>query len=122
MEEIIATMTPGQTFLVFLGTLLILANFINTVGSAVEKIAKAKKAAQAPNAEQDRQLKELQEWRKEVDRKLANDKNQLADIQDGLQAVFQGQLAMLDHCLDGNNVKQMQDAKTVLQHHLITHK
>lgn len=114
--------TPGEIVAFVLCLVLAVAGFVNTVGSALEKIAKAKKAAQAPNEEQDRQLKELQEWRKEVDRKLANDKNQLADIQDGLQAVFQGQLAMLDHCLDGNNVKQMQDAKTVLQHHLITHK
>ena len=115
-------LSPGEIIAFACCLVLAVAGFINTVGSALEKIAKAKKAAQAPNAEQDRQLKELQEWRKEVDRKLNNDKEQLAAIQDGLQAVFQGQLAMLDHCLDGNNVKQMQDAKAVLQHHLITHK
>ena len=114
--------TPGEIFAFACCLVLAVAGFINTVGSAVEKIAKARKAAQAPNEEQDRQLKELQEWRKEVDRKLNNDKDQLDAIQDGLQAIFQGQLAMLDHCLDGNNVKQMQDAKAALQHHLITHK
>jgi septal ring factor EnvC (AmiA/AmiB activator) len=114
--------TPGEIFVFALCLVLAAASFINTVGSALEKIAKAKKAAQAPNEEQDRQLKELQEWRKDVDRKLNSDKAQLDAIQDGLQAIFQGQLAMLDHCLDGNNVKQMQDAKTALQHHLITHK
>ena len=115
-------LTPGQIVALVCGLILAAAGAVNTLGSAAEKIAKAWRAAKAPNDEQDRQLKELQEWRKEVDRKLASDKTQLSDIQDGLQAVFQGQLAMLDHCLDGNNIKQMQDAKTVLQHHLITHK
>ena len=114
--------TPGEIVAFTLCLVLAMAGFINTVGSALEKIAKAKKAAQAPNEEQDRQLKELQEWRKEVDRKLNNDKAKLSEIKDGLQAIFQGQLALLDHGLDGNNVQQMQAAKTVLQHHLITHK
>lgn len=114
--------TPGEIVAFVLCLVLAAAGAINTVGSAVEKIAKAKKAAQAPNAEQDRRLQELEEWRKEVDRKLSNDKEQLAAIRDGLQAIYQGQLALLDHGLDGNNVEQMQNAKTVLQHHLITHK
>ena len=115
-------LTPGEIFAIVCGLVLAAAGAINTVGSAVEKIAKARKAAQAPNEEQDRQLRELQEWRKEVDRKLRDDKKQLDAIQDGLQAIYQGQLALLDHGLDGNNVEQMQNAKTVLQHHLITHK
>lgn len=122
-------LTPGEIFALLCGLLLAAAGAINTVGSALEKIAKARKAAQAPNEEQNRQLKELQEWRqemeewrKEVVRKLTSDKAELSEIKDGLQAIFQGQLALLDHGLDGNNIEQMQNAKTVLQHHLITHK
>ena len=122
-------LTPGEIFAILCGLLLAAAGAINTVGSAVEKIAKARKAAQAPNEEQNRQLRELQEWRmemekwrEEVGRKLTSDKAELSEIKDGLQAIFQGQLALLDHGLDGNNVEQMQNAKTVLQHHLITHK
>ena len=122
-------LTPGEIFALVCGLVLAAAGAVNTVGSAVEKIAKARKAAQAPNEEQNRRITELEEWRKEtaewrkeVNRKLRDDKEQLDAIQDGLQAIYQGQLALLDHGLDGNNVKQMQDAKTVLQHHLITHK
>ena len=92
------------------------------LGNASDRIAKAWRAAKAPNDEQNARLDALEKWREDVDRKLNSDKAQLDAIQDGLQAIFQGQLAMLDHCLDGNNVKQMQDAKTALQHHLITHK
>lgn len=112
-------LTPGEIFLVVVGALLALATFINTVGSAMEKIAKARKAAQAPNDKQDERLKELEEWRKEVDRKLNNDNEQLKNIHEGLRASYQAQLALLDHGIDGNNIKQMQDAKVVLQKHLI---
>lgn len=115
-------MTPGEIFVIVCGLLLAAAGFVNTVGGAMEKIAKARKIAQAPNAEQDRRLSDLEEWRKEVDRKLANDNDKLEEINDGLRAIYQGQLALLDHGIDGNNIKQMKDAKEVLQHHLINHK
>ena len=92
------------------------------LGNASDRIAKAWRAAKAPNDEQNARLDDLEQRMGEAEKKLSNDKDQLNAIQDGLQAIFQGQLAMLDHCLDGNNIKQMQDAKAALQHHLITHK
>lgn len=110
--------TPGEIWTVVAWV----AAAIVLLGNAADRIAKAWRAAKAPNDTQNRRLDELESWRKVVDRKLDSDKVQLDAIQDGLQAIFQGQLAMLDHCLDGNNVKQMQDAKAALQHHLITHK
>ncbi len=115
-------LTPGEIVVLIIGGLLALAGFINTVGSAAEKIAKAVSAAKAPNAHQDERLDALEEWRKEVDRKLNNDKEQLDEIHAGLQASYQAQLALLDHGIDGNNIKQMQDAKQVLQQHLISKK
>lgn len=89
------------------------------LANAAEKIAKAVQAARAPNVKQDERLKDLEEWRKEVDRKLSSDKLQLAEIHEGLRASYQAQLALLDHGIDGNNIKQMQDAKEALQQHLI---
>jgi hypothetical protein len=92
------------------------------LGNASDRIAKAWRAAKAPNDEQNARLDNLEHRMDVAEKKLSNDKAQLDAIQDGLQAIYQGQLAMLDHCLDGNNIKQMQDAKAALQHHLITHK
>lgn len=122
-------LTPGEIFALLCGLVLAAAGAINTVGSALEKIAKARKAAQAPNEEQDRRLRELENWRKEtmdwrkdVERKLRNDNDQLQTVNECLRVILQGQLALLDHGLDGNNIKQMQDAKEVLQHHLINTK
>lgn len=122
-------LTPGEIFAILCGLLLAAAGAVNTVGSAVEKIAKARKAAQAPNEEQNRRITELEEWReemaewrKETNRKLSNDNDQLQTVNECLRVILQGQLALLDHGLDGNNIKQMQDAKEVLQHHLINTK
>lgn len=89
------------------------------LSNAAKAIATAWQAAKAPNVKQDKRLSDLEEWRKDVDRKLNNDKAQLDEIHKGLQASYQAQLALLDHGIDGNNIKQMQDAKQVLQQHLI---
>ena len=100
-------------------TILAIASGFVLLVNAAEKAVKVWKAAKAPNAKQDEAIKELQEWRKDVDRKLNNDSKQLDEIHDGLRASFQAQLALLDHGIDGNNIKQMQDAKEALQQHLI---
>ena len=117
--------TPGQLLALAIGMLLAAAGAVNTVGSALEKIAKARKAAQAPNEEQNRQLhelnewrREIEEWRREVGRKLSSDHQELREIRDGLSASCQVQLALLDHALHGNNVKQMQDARDVLYNYM----
>lgn len=95
------------------------ASAVVLLSNAAEKIVKAWRAAKAPNAKQDERIAALEEWRKEVDSKLTNDKEQLDEIHNGLRASYQAQLALLDHGIDGNNIKQMQDAKEALQQHLI---
>lgn len=92
------------------------------IANAAEKIVKAWKAAKAPNAAQDGRLDALEEWRKEVDRKLLRDHDRLQEIDTGNRVTQRALLALLDHGIDGNNIKQMQDAKEALQDHLINHK
>lgn len=108
-------LTAGQTWTVVLA----IASAIVLLSNAAKAIAGAVKAAKAPNAQQNSRITALEEWRKEVDLKLENDKKQLDEIHDGLRASYQAQLALLDHSIDGNNIKQMQDAKEALQQHLI---
>ena len=116
------SMTPVDIAVVVIGAMLALCGAITTIGNAVEKIAKVRKAAKAPNDEQNERLDALEKWKEEVDRKLNSDKEQLDEIHDGLRASYQAQLALLDHGIDGNNIQQMQEAKTVLQKHLIDRK
>lgn len=95
------------------------ASALVLLANAVEKIVKIRKAAKAPNDQQDARLDALEAWRKEVDSKLLRDNERLAAIEEGDRVSQVALLALLDHGLDGNNVKQMQDAKERLQTHLI---
>lgn len=99
--------------------LLAAASAIVLLANAGEKIYRAVRSAKAPNDRQNERLDALEAWRKEVDAMLSNDKQQLDEIHEGLRASYQAQLALLDHGIDGNNIKQMQDAKEALQRHLI---
>lgn len=91
------------------------------IGNAASKIGSAVKTAKAPHDELKADVDELKAWRLEVDRKLNNDKKELTNIRDGNQAIFQALLALLDHGIDGNNIKQMENAKEAVRNHLITH-
>ena len=91
------------------------------IGNAADKIGSVIKAAKAPADSLKEDVEELKQWKEEVDRKLGNDKDELADLRSGNQAVFQALLALLDHGIDGNNIKQMEEAKTVVTSHLIKH-
>ena len=100
-------------------TLLGVASAIVLLSNAVEKIIKAVKAAKAPNDQQNKRLDDLEEWRREVDRRLINDNQHLNAIDDGSRVTQRALLALLDHGIDGNNIDQMQQAKKELQNHLI---
>lgn len=87
--------------------------------NAFEKIAGAIKAAKAPNVQQNERLDRLEEWQKEVNKKLDQDRERFDTIDSGTRVTQRALLALLDHGIDGNNIKQMQDAKEELQNHLI---
>ena len=108
-------LTPGVIWAAVLAT----ASAVVLLSNAFEKIVKAVKAAKAPNVQQDERLDALEEWRQEVDSKLNRDNARLVAIDGGNRVTQRALLALLDHGIDGNNIKQMQDAKEELQNHLI---
>ena len=89
------------------------------IGNAVEKIGKAVAAARKPNEQQDAAIRGLEVRMEAVERNLANDKTRLDAYEDGMRVSQQALLALLDHSLDGNNVKQMEEAKDAIQKHLL---
>lgn len=103
----------------FLTAVLAAASAFVLLANAVEKIVKAVKAAKAPNNQQNARLDALEQWRTEVDRKLMNDNTHLSNIDSDNRVTQRALLALLDHGIDGNNIKQMQHAKEELQEHLI---
>lgn len=100
-------------------TVLAAASAFVLISNAIEKIVKAVKLAKAPNIKQDERLDALEAWRLTVDGKLNRDNERLESIEEGNRASQRALLALLDHGIDGNNIKQMQDAKETLQNHLI---
>lgn len=112
-------LTPWEVCVIAVGALLAVAAAVNTLGSAVEKIAKARNAAKAPNEAQDARLDALEEWRKDVDRRLEKGSVHFDAIDASNRVTKLALLALLDHSIDGNNIQQMQDAKAELQQHLI---
>lgn len=99
--------------------ILAIASAIVLLSNAIEKIVAAVKAAKAPNLRQDERLTALEKWQQTVDDKLRNDHKRISGIEEGNRATQHALLALLDHGIDGNNIKQMQDAKEALQNHLI---
>lgn len=95
-----------------------LPSAINTIGSAIEKISRAKKAVEAPNAAQDAKIADHEERIKKLERHQENDKRELDAIREYNRISALAQIALLDHGLDGNNIKPMQDAKDELNHWL----
>ena len=100
--------------------ILAFASAVVLISNAIEKIIKAVKSAKAPSVEQNERLDALEEWKKEVDRKLIIDNNRLQTISNDNRVTQRALLALLDHGIDGNNIKQMQDAKEELQNSLIS--
>lgn len=103
----------------FWAALLAVASAIVLLANAGEKIVKAVKAAKAPNQAQNERLDNLEDRLEVVDRKLANDSKRLEAIEGGDRVSQRALLALLSHGIDGNNLKQMQDARDELQSHLI---
>ena len=99
--------------------ILAAASAVVLLSNAAEKIGKAIQTAKAPNARQDERLDKVEKHLEEVDTFLATDKKRLDSLEEGNRATQRALLALLDHGIDGNNIKQMQDAKEALQSHLI---
>lgn len=80
------TVTPSEVWT----ALLAVASAVVLLWNAVKAIISAVQTARAPNKEQNDRISALEEWKKDVDRKLNSDKLQLDEIHDGLRASTEG--------------------------------
>lgn len=96
------------------------ASAIVLLAQAAEKIGKAIQLAKAPNVKQDARLEKVEKHLEEVDRFLDSDKKRLESLEEGNRATQRALIALLDHGIDGNNIKQMEEAKTELNNYLIS--
>lgn len=89
------------------------------IANAVEKVVKVTGAIKAPGEKQDTRISCIEARIDNIEQKLINDDNRLKEIKKGDRATQRALLALLDHGIDGNNIKQMQDAKEELNNYLI---
>lgn len=112
--------------------ILFILGLIPTIGNAVNHVTKFWKALTAPNAELRKELDDMKEWRtnleeegpmkewrKHVDSELAKTDDTVKYVDGAYHVLFQTLLALLDHGIDGNNIKQMEEAKKAVQNYLI---
>ena len=112
-------MGPLEIAGIVVGGILALAGVVTTLGSAAEKIAKVIRAAKAPNDEQDRRISDAEKDIRDIKGFIANDKKRLDALEGGNRVTQRALLALLGHGLDGNNQKQMKEAKEELESYLI---
>lgn len=94
------------------------ASAVVLLWSAVETILKIVKAAKAPNDKQNDRLDKVEKRLDTVEGKLDKDNERLDAIVSDNRITQRALLALLDHGIDGNNIKQMQDVKDDLYVHL----
>ncbi len=110
----ISAVTLGDVLLVVLAVALALDKILGAVG----KLRAARDAAHAPDREQDKRLAEVEHRLDEIDRKLLSDDRRINDVAAGAHVTQRAILALLSHGIDGNNIKQMHDAKAELEQYL----
>ena len=103
----------------FFGAILAVAGGISTLAAAGNWIVNLIAVFKSPNAEQDRRLAKLERRMEQVDDFLARDKQRLDNMEESNRVTQRALLALLAHGIDGNHQKQMEEAKTELELHLI---
>ena len=103
------------------GIILSAASAIVLLSNAIEKIIKAVKTARAPEQRQDDEIVGIKLRLDKVERKLENDKREIADSKECNHVLTKGMLALLEHGINGNNIDQMKDAKKDVNTYLINH-
>ena len=114
-------LTIGQTVVIVVGVILALCGMISTIGGAVEKMIKARKAIKAPEQRQDDEIIGIKLRLDKIERKLENDKREIADSKECNHVLTKGMLALLEHGINGNNIDQMKAAKNDVNTYLINH-
>ena len=114
MDNIIS-FTPAQLG----GWILALCAAVVSISKALDVLMGWHKKAKQPEEDQNAQIQALERRLDKVERKLDNDKHHLDTLDDGNRVTQQALLALLGHAIDGNNAKQLADARDNLYTYLV---
>lgn len=111
-------LTPAEWGALVLG----IASALVLLTNAGKSIADIVRAVKAPNDLQNDRLDKVEKRLDAVEGKLDNDNVRFEAMAEDNRITQRALLALLDHGIDGNNIKQMQDAKEDLYTHLTERK
>ena len=116
-----ANLTPWEIAFITIGGILAFCGAVSTIAGAVEKFVKMWRAAKAPEQKQNAEIEKINERLTKIEEQLKREDQKIADSQQCNHVLTEGMLALLEHGINGNNVKQMREAKQGIEAYLIHH-
>ena len=98
-----------------------ICGLILSIASVVTLIITIVRKAKAPEAKQNERLDALEKAVQEHDDLLRNDLSRFERMERGNRIMQKCMLALLSHGIDGNDIEQMQQARSDLNEYLINH-
>ncbi len=109
------TITPAMIF----GALISISAFVVAMYKLVEIITKVIQKTKAPEAAQDKEIANLKEDYENMMDLIKRDDKRLRVLEDGMNVLIKGQLALLGHAVEGNNADECKEARTQIYEHLM---
>lgn len=88
-------------------------------GTVVTLIYALFKFAGTPNKSQNKRLDDLEEWKKEVERRLNTGDDHFQEIDNGNRITQKAILALMKHAINGNDVNSLKEAEEDLEDYLL---
>lgn len=88
-------------------------------GSVVGLIYALLKFAGTPNSTQNERIAALEEWKKDVNRRLEDGDKKFSNNKQATKVTMEALLALLSHALDGNNTDGMKNAVKGINKYLL---
>ena len=98
-----------------------ICGLILSIASVVTLIITIVRKAKAPEAKQNERLDALEQTVQKHDELFRNDLSRFERMERGNRIMQKCMLALLSHGIDGNDIEQMQQARSDLNEYLINH-
>ena len=107
--------TPAEIF----AAIVALLSFLYLVSNIIDKVVGYKKTMNLPEEEQNIRIAGLESEIAKINAKLDNDNHRLHTLEQSHRVMLRGMSALLSHGINGNNVKEMEKAKSDLDEFLL---
>lgn len=114
--DAVISFTPAQ----FIQLVLSICAGIVAISGASTVIYKVIKASKKPEADQNERIELLEKQNLKHVQLLDNDKKRLDALEKAQSMQLRAQYALLEHAIDGNNVKSLEESKEEIKQYLFS--